>query len=120
MLLSMLVLLCPLVNAQVTAQNPMNSTTLDSAVRAASADAARRTGASADAVEVLSAEPVTWRDGSLGCPQQGMNYTMALIPGYRIRLRAAGEVFDYHTSLRGALRVCPQGQSQDPLPDSRR
>jgi hypothetical protein len=92
---------------------------LDSLVQAARADAANRTGRPVTALEVLSAEPVTWRDGSLGCPQPGMAYTMALVPGYRIVLGLDGQTFNYHASRRGAWRFCPAGQAVDPLPDSR-
>lgn len=93
---------------------------LDEVVRAARADAARLAGIEPDAVEVVSAEPVTWRDGSLGCPQPGRLYTMALVPGYRVQLRAQGRPFDYHAGARGGLLLCPSGRAVDPLPDDRR
>ena len=38
-------------------------------------------------LKVLSAEAVTWSDGSLGCPEPGMMYTQALVPGYRVQIR---------------------------------
>ncbi len=92
---------------------------LDAMVRTAREDAARQTGRPPTAFELVSAERVTWRDGSLGCPQPGVLYTMALVPGYRIRLRLDDEEFDYHGSNRGGMRRCPAGQAVDPLPDSR-
>jgi len=50
-------------------------------------------GFSADDLTVLSAEPVTWPDGSLGCPEPGGMYTQALVPGYRITVSTPdGEV----------------------------
>lgn len=88
--------------------------TVDEAVQAARTDAARRQGVAAAAVELLSAERVTWPDGSIGCPQPGVVYTMALVPGYRVQLRVPGAVLDYHASLRGALLLCPPGQSAEP------
>ena len=63
---------------------------------AAIADLARDTGVAPDDIEVVVNEPVTWRDGSLGCPKPGMMYTQALVDGYRIVLRAAGEEVAYH------------------------
>jgi hypothetical protein len=103
-----------------TAQaDPMKPLGLDPMVRAARADAARRTGIIGDTLELLSAESVTWRDGSLGCTQPGRAYTQALVPGWRIRLRAMSQEFDYHASTRGALLLCPAGQSVEPLPDGR-
>lgn len=91
-----------------------------SVVQAALADAARRSGEPAAALVIVSAERVAWRDGSLGCPQPGMNYTQALVPGYRVRIRAGARTLDYHAGLRGAPVLCPEGQAVDPLPDDSR
>jgi hypothetical protein len=82
-------------------------------------DAAGRSGLPADQLEVLSFESVTWSDGSLGCPQPGMSYTQALVPGYRLRVRAGVAVLDYHATVRGHFILCPAGQSVDPVPDER-
>lgn len=93
---------------------------LEAAVQAARSDATRRTGQAPAALELLSAEPVTWSDGSLGCPQPGMMYTQALVPGYRVRLRGPAGEMDYHASGRGALVLCPAGRAVDPLPGASR
>lgn len=93
---------------------------LESQVQAALADAARVTGVDAGALMVASAERVTWSDGSLGCPQPGMMYTQALVPGHRIRIVAGAQTLDYHAGLRGEPRLCPPERSIEPLPgDSR-
>jgi hypothetical protein len=89
---------------------------LEDAVKAARADAGRRTGTAAGALVLLSAETVTWSDGSLGCPQPDAAYTQALAPGYRVRLRGPAGEMDYHASARGALVLCPAGRALDPLP----
>jgi hypothetical protein len=94
--------------------------TLETAVQAALADASRRSGLAIEALQVLGASSVTWRDGSLGCPQPDRAYTQALVPGYRIRVRAAGQEFDYHAGLRGAVSWCPPGRAVEPLPDDGR
>ena len=106
----------PAATAQADAVKPPG---LDAVVRAARADAAKRTGMAADTLELLSADRVTWRDGSLGCPQPGMAYTQALVPGWRIRLRGMSQEFDYHANTRGALVLCPAGRSVEPVPDGR-
>jgi len=98
---------------------PMN-TDLQSIVDMALADAARRTGRDRSALKVLSSEAVIWPDGSLGCPQPGMSYTMALVPGYRIRILAGADVLDYHASRRGQLVLCPLGRSVEPVVDDSR
>ena len=89
---------------------------LKSIIDRALEDAARRTGSDRSRLEVISSEHVTWPDGSLGCPEPGVMYTMALVPGYRIRIRAGTEVLDYHASRRGSLTFCPPQRSVDPVP----
>ena len=88
---------------------------LDAAVQAALVDAAQRTGIGAAALQVTSAERVTWPDGSLGCPQPGVLYTQALVPGYRIRIDAGGQLLDFHASTRGGLVLCPAGRARERL-----
>jgi len=87
-------------------------------IDAALADAARRTAMPVTALVVASAEAVVWADGSLGCPQPGVVYTMALVPGYRVRIRAGDRLLDYHASGRGYVVLCPAGMATDPLPAS--
>lgn len=89
---------------------------LQALVDAALEDAARRTKLERSKLNVISAEAVTWPDGSLGCPQPGMLYTQALVPGYRIRIQAGTEVLDYHAGRRGQLVLCPSGRSMEPAP----
>jgi hypothetical protein len=99
--------------ARVQQEVPMNPT-LESVTATVLDDAARRTGMDKATLKVESAEAVTWADGSLGCPQPGMNYTMALVPGYRIKVRVGEQVLDYHASQRGYFVLCPAGMSVEP------
>jgi hypothetical protein len=87
--------------------NAANDSDLQSIIRAAVDDAARRTGRNVSALQVVSSEAVTWPDGSLGCPQPGVMYTMAPVPGYRVRIQAGDTVLSYHASQRGYLVYCP-------------
>ncbi len=66
---------------------------------------------SPDAPTVETAEAVTWNDGSLGCPQPGMAYTQALVPGYRIVLEVEGRALNFHASESGQVVLC-----DDPRP----
>ena len=86
-------------------------------VPAGAFDAAKRTGLEQASLRVESAESVTWADGSLGCPQPGMSYTMALVPGYRVKVRAGEQTLDYHASQRGHFFLCPAGRSEEPVRD---
>jgi len=88
--------------------------TLASITDAVLADAAQRTGLDRTGLKAESAIAVTWADGSLGCPEPGMNYTMALVPGYRIGVRAGEQLLDYHASRRGYFVLCPDGRSEEP------
>jgi hypothetical protein len=95
------------------------STELQSKVQAALTDAARRTGLDTSALKVISAEQVIWPDGSLGCPAPGMMYSMALVPGHRIRIQAGTQQLDYHSALNGQPTLCPQGRATNPVADDR-
>lgn len=59
-------------------------------------------------IEVVLAEAVTWSDGSIGCPEEGMMYTQALVPGYRVILEVAGEELAFHASESGEFSLCPK------------
>ena len=73
------------------------------------ADAADRSGEEPEAIEVVQAIAVTWNDGSLGCPEPGMSYTMALVDGYHVILAASGEELDYRVTAQGSFRLCEGG-----------
>lgn len=75
-------------------------------VQGAVADLAARQGVSVDDVEVLVVREVTWRDGSLGCPQPGMNYTQALVDGQLVVLAIGGQRFEYHSGPNRPLSYC--------------
>ena len=105
-------------SAPPPAQRPA-ATNLSQVTRSALADAAQRTGLAPDVLKVLSAEAVTWSDGSLGCPQPGMMYTQALVPGYRVRIQAGGQVLDYHAGRSGKPEACPAELAREPVHDDR-
>jgi hypothetical protein len=98
---------------------PAGERSLDSMVQAARSHASHGAGVAPGSFELVRAERVTWRDGSLGCPIEGRAFTQALVPGYRIALRMGEQSWDYHASRRGGLVLCPAGQAEDPLPNGR-
>jgi hypothetical protein len=63
-------------------------------------------GVDRDAIELVTAERVTWPDGSLGCPQPGMAYTQVLVEGYRIVLAAEGDEIAFHGAGNEPPRRC--------------
>lgn len=56
---------------------------------------------------VVRAQAVTWSDGSLGCPEPGMNYTQALVDGYWVVLEGDSQTLDYRASANGSFKLCP-------------
>ncbi len=80
----------------VTPPAPETTQAEISIVNTAKADLAQRLNIAAADITVVGLEEITWRNGALGCPQPGMMYTQALVPGYKITLRAGGAVYAYH------------------------
>lgn len=78
----------------------------DPRVAQATQDLTERAGVDAAAVEVLSYEQVTWPDGSIGCPEEGMSYTQALVEGYRLVLVADEQEYHYHASGDEEFSYC--------------
>ena len=98
-----------------TAEAPITAAGLQAAIEAAFADAATRTGLARTSLRLASAEVVTWKDGSLGCPSPGGMYTQALVPGYRIVVDTGTTTLDYHVNARGRLLLCPEGRAVEPI-----
>jgi len=72
------------------------------------ADLAERLAIDPALIVVVSWEEVTWRDGSIGCPQPGMRYTQAIVNGSKIVLEVDGVEYNYHQGGRRDLFLCEQ------------
>lgn len=70
------------------------------------ADLETRVGVDASTASVVSIEPQTWPDGSMGCPQPGEMYTQAIVEGYRVVVSFTGAQYDYRISSNGVVRFC--------------
>jgi hypothetical protein len=70
--------------------------TLTVEVETALADAAVRFAIPEQEIAVAGALRVVWSDGSLGCPEDGVMYTQALVDGYLLTLEVAGDRVAYH------------------------
>ena len=75
-------------------------------VVAAIEDTADRENVPADDVVVAAWSPVTWTDGSMGCPKEGMSYTQALVEGELLILRTDSGIFQYHARTDGPFTYC--------------
>lgn len=79
-------------------------------LQAMSGDLARRLAVDPGTLAVVSAEFVTWPDGSLGCPQPGMAYQQVLIDGYRVVLSHGDNQYAYHSSVDGNFLLCERAR----------
>ena len=75
---------------------------------------AQRLDVPPDSVKVSSARQVTWRSGALGCPEPGMNYTEALVPGSVIYLQVDNMIHAYHAKFAGEPFYCPRERVESP------
>ena len=66
-------------------------------------------------VSLSGATPVQWRSGALGCPEPGMNYTQALVPGIWIMLRVGNTAYHYHAVPGGQPFYCPDDRAEPPV-----
>ena len=73
---------------------------------AARVDLASRLDVSENDIEITSLAVGTWNDGSLGCPQEGMTYTQALVEGIRVTLVHDGSEYSYHLGGSGEVFLC--------------
>lgn len=75
-------------------------------VQTAVADLAQRLDVETGAVIVAGYAAVTWNDGSIGCPEPGMMYTQAIVPGYQLILESEGQYFSYHATEDEQFSYC--------------
>lgn len=83
------------------------------------ADASERTGVPRDRLEVVRAQAVQWRDGSLGCPEPGMSYIQMIVDGFWVELVADGSRLDYRMDGRGNFRLCDRPARTPPYSTDR-
>lgn len=69
-------------------------------------DLARRLGEPSVDPRVVTSEPITWNDGSLGCPKPGQMYTQALVDGYQVVVDVEGVEYDYRVGNGTDVRLC--------------
>ncbi len=88
---------------------------VDEQLLIAKEDLASRFGIDAGEIEVKTVRHVHWRSGATGCPSPGMSYTMAVVPGVLILLRADGEDYRYHGRRNGTPSYCPADRAEAPV-----
>jgi len=78
----------------------------------AKSDLITRMNIAPEKVSLSGAIRVTWKSGALGCPEAGMNYTQALIPGVLIMLKVDNKAYRYHASVGGRPSHCPESKAE--------
>jgi hypothetical protein len=73
---------------------------------AARRDLAGRIGVTEREILFVSAEGRTFGDASLGCPEPGIQYAQAQVPGWVLTFRHGERLFSYHTDLERTI-PCP-------------
>jgi hypothetical protein len=73
---------------------------------AATADLAARLGTDRAEIEVVVAEPMTWPDGRLGCPELDLPYTLEPVDGYRVVLEHGGRLYHFHVGSDANPKLC--------------
>lgn len=76
-------------------------------IEAATRDLSRRLLTAEENIEVVEVRFVEWPDGSIGCPEEGVLYTQALVEGAQVLLRFDDKVYDYHAGSDGQVFLCP-------------
>ena len=66
---------------------------------------AQQLGADPAQLQLVALDPVTWPDGSLGCPEPGKLYTQAIVSGFRAVFVHNGQQREVHTNQDGSLVV---------------
>jgi hypothetical protein len=97
---------------QIEVPAPMN---MNGQIASAKKDLAQRLDIPPESVKLSAARQVTWRSGALGCPQSGMNYTEALVPGSVIYLQADNVIHAYHAKFAGKPFYCPRERVEPPV-----
>lgn len=70
-------------------------------------DASDRSGVPAAEIEVVSIEPMTFNDASLGCPEPGKMYAQVITPGFVVLLQTGEAQLDYRVAEGGeAFTLC--------------
>lgn len=94
---------------------PPSGVAADALVVQALVDLAGRLGVDPADVALASIQQVTWPDGSLGCPQEGMLYPQVLTQGSRIVLESGGKRYAYHSGGGRGPFLCENPEPPTPV-----
>lgn len=96
----------PIVTGPPITPSPQQNNLIEAAAR----DLNVQTDVPVDEIKLISAVAVTWPNGGLGCPEEGMNYIDMLVEGMLVTLGAGGKEFTYHTDGGNQFVLCGDGK----------
>lgn len=70
-------------------------------------------------LELISSQPVTWRDASIGCPEADQGYAQVLTEGYLIVFDFDGERFEVHQAVDAEPVVCFEPAAEGFVPPTK-
>ncbi len=81
----------------------------------------RERGIAEAGLQLVSREPLTWSDSSLGCPMPRLQYAEAQVSGQRLRFADATHSYEVHVAgpravLCPSILLNPKGSSRFPVP----
>ncbi len=106
-------------DAESPAQDGQPGMSYEEQIESAKADFAKRFKKSDDEFEVWEAVAVDWASGAIGCPMKDMNYTMALVPGFKVVIKSGETLYQYNARKGGAPFFCPPDRVEDPAATAR-
>jgi len=74
-----------------------------------SLDLSNRLGIDISQIQLIEISSVSWNDTSLGCPEEGLEYTQEVIDGYKVILLANDKEYIYHSNGLTSFILCGQG-----------
>lgn len=88
-----------------------------------SLDLSKRLGIDISKVGLINSTPVTWENGSLGCPAEGKSYSQEERSGFLIIVGARNVEYTYHSDglekfiwCNGNIPVQPLDETNQPFP----
>ena len=116
LLAALIILTAGATSGTAQARTPTQGETGRDVAATAQRAAARHFEVTADYLHDVTLESwmaVTWPDGSLGCPQEGMAYTTAEAPGFIITFAHQDRTVNVHASERQAHAIVPSDCAAD-------
>jgi hypothetical protein len=112
--------------ADTTTTQPVEVTTtmdtapLEEAALRARAELAAELQTDEGNLKLVSSQPVTWKDASVGCPEPDQGYAQVLTEGYLVVFEYDGEQYEVHQAVDDDPLVCLEPASEGFIPPTKK